>query len=228
MLLDPGDGDVAASDLQVRLDMAQLIAELALFVGPERSARLAVEKVGANGLVAVLPLLQPVVLARSTRHALRRRRAVLPALRKALLAAVPADEADDVTPVQLERIRPRALVTLVASVAASYLLAGGLAGGQPREAAHLGELAMGPGGTGAVGGDLRGRDAVAVGVVAQRLSFARTFLVQLASSFVALVTPAAVGGATLNVRYLQRRKIRHRSRWPASACPSWSPSSCTS
>ncbi len=38
MLLDPGDGDVAASDLQVRLDVAQLLAELALYVGPERSA----------------------------------------------------------------------------------------------------------------------------------------------------------------------------------------------
>jgi glycosyltransferase 2 family protein len=31
--------------------------------------------------------------------------------------------------------------------------------------------------------------------------------VQLASSFVTLVTPAAVGGVALNVRYLQRRKI---------------------
>jgi uncharacterized membrane protein YbhN (UPF0104 family) len=31
--------------------------------------------------------------------------------------------------------------------------------------------------------------------------------VQVASSFVTLVTPAAVGGAALNVRYLQRKKI---------------------
>ena len=40
MLLDPGDGDVAASDLQIRLDVAQLLAELALYVGPDRAARL--------------------------------------------------------------------------------------------------------------------------------------------------------------------------------------------
>ena len=45
MLLDPGDGDVAASDLQIYLDLAQLIAELALVAGPEKSAGLAVEKV---------------------------------------------------------------------------------------------------------------------------------------------------------------------------------------
>jgi uncharacterized membrane protein YbhN (UPF0104 family) len=45
------------------------------------------------------------------------------------------------------------------------------------------------------------------GFVAERLKFPRTLLVQVASSFVTLVTPAAVGGAALNVRYLQRRKI---------------------
>ncbi len=98
MLLDPGEGDVAASDLQIRLDVAQLIAELALFVGPDRSASLALEKAGAEDLVAVVPLLQPVALARSTRAALRRRRDVLPALRTRLLAAVPGAE---VAPVQL-------------------------------------------------------------------------------------------------------------------------------
>ncbi len=69
--------------------------------------------------------MQPVALVRSTRHALRRRRDVLPALRKALQAAVPSGEVVPV--VQLERIRARTLVTLVASVAAVYLLAGELA-----------------------------------------------------------------------------------------------------
>ena len=124
VLLDPGDGDVAASDLQIRLDLVQLIAELALYVGPEKSAKLAVQKISAKELVAVLSLLQPIALTRSTRSELRHRRDVLPAVRKILLAAVPGGE---VTPTQLERIRPRALVTLVASVAAVYLLAGELA-----------------------------------------------------------------------------------------------------
>ncbi len=204
MLLDPGDGDVAASELQVRLDLAQLILELALYVGPERSAQLAVEEVGADALAGVIPLLQPVALVRSTRHALRRRRDVLPALRKSLQAAVPSDE---VVPVQLERIRARTLVTLVASVAAVYLLAGEIA------QASLGRLLR--------SADWRwGLAALALsvltyagaalsvsGFVAQRLGFVRTLLVQVASSFVTLVTPAAVGGVALNVRFLQRRKI---------------------
>ena len=45
------------------------------------------------------------------------------------------------------------------------------------------------------------------GFVAERLPFFRTMLAQVAGSFVTLVTPAAVGGAALNIRYLQRRKI---------------------
>src|SRR5215813_7910299 len=40
VLLDPGNGDVAATDLQLRLDLAQLLAELALLFGPDRAARL--------------------------------------------------------------------------------------------------------------------------------------------------------------------------------------------
>lgn len=204
MLLDPGDGDVAASDLQIRLDLAQLTVELALIVGPEKSARLAIEKAGRGELVGVLPLLQPVALVRSTRHALRRRRDVLPAVRKALLEAVPGDE---VTPVQLERIRPRTLVTLVASIAAAYLLAGELA---QASLGHL--LASAEWSWGLVALALSATTYAAAalslsGFVTERLTYARTLLVQLAGSFITLVTPAAVGGAALNVRYLLRRKI---------------------
>jgi uncharacterized membrane protein YbhN (UPF0104 family) len=205
MLLDPGDGDVAASDLQVRLDLAQLIVELALYVGAEKSAKLAVEKVGGSELVTVLPLLQPVALVRSTRHELRRRRDVLPALRKELLAAVP--EGDEVTPVQLQRIRPRTLITLVASVAAVYLLAGELATASLPSLLRAVDWRWGLAALGLSAATYAGAALSVSGFVPERLGFFRTLYVQLASSFVTLVTPAAVGGVALNVRYLQRRKI---------------------
>jgi uncharacterized membrane protein YbhN (UPF0104 family) len=205
MLLDPGDGDVAASDLQIRLDLAQLIVELALYVGAEKSAKLAVEKVGGSELVTVLPLLQPVALVRSTRHELRRRRDVLPALRRELLAAVP--EGDEVTPVQLQRIRPRTLVTLVASVAAVYLLAGELATASLPSLLRAVDWRWGLAALGLSAATYAGATLSVSGFVPERLGFFRTLYVQLASSFVTLVTPAAVGGVALNVRYLQRRKI---------------------
>ena len=204
MLLDPGDGDVAATDLQVRLDLAQLLAELALYVGPERSADLALEKAGADELVAVVPLLQRVALARSTRAALRRRRDVLPALRQRLLAAVPGNE---VAPVQLERIRLRTLVTLVATVAAVYLLAGELARESLGHVLQTTDPRWGLIALGLSALTYLGATFELSGFVAEHLPFKRTMLVQLAGSFVVLVTPAAVGGAALNVRYLQRRKI---------------------
>ena len=204
MLLDLGDGDVAASDLQVRLDVAQLLAELALYVGPERAGDLALEKAGADELVAVVPLLQRVALARSTRAELRRRRDVLPALRRHLLAAVPGGE---VIPVRLERIRFRSLVTLVASVAAAYLLAGELARVSFGHALRVADWRWGLVALALSAVTYVGAALELSGFVSERLNFVRTVLAQLAGSFVTLVTPAAVGGAALNVRYLQRRKV---------------------
>ena len=123
VLLDPGLGDVAATDLQMRLDLAQLLAEMALLVGPDRAASIATNAASADERVAVAALLQPIVLSRSTRAAVRRRKDVLPELRKQLLAGTP-DE--DVPPVRLERVRPRTVVTLIAGLAAGYLLLGQL------------------------------------------------------------------------------------------------------
>ncbi len=202
MLLDPGDGDVAASDLQLRLDLAQLTATIALLVGPERSARLATRKVGQAEVARLVPLLQPVVLHRSTRAALRRRSDVLPALRKRFMGAAPA-----AAPVQLERVRLRSIVTLVAAIFAAYIILG-----------QLNRVSFGK----VVGeSDWRwvliglmlsaatyvGATFSLSGFVLERLSFVRTFLAQLAGTFVTLVTPAAVGGVALNVRYLNKSKV---------------------
>jgi glycosyltransferase 2 family protein len=204
VLLDPGGGDVAASDLQIRLDLTQLLAELALLVGPDRAARLATKAVGADQLATVIPLLQPIVLHRSTRSALRRRKDVLPALRTQLLAAAPGEDA---APVRLERVRPRTIVTLIASLIAGYLLLGQLGRvnliSTLRSADwHWTLLALALSGVTYLGAAL-----ALSGYVPDRLRFRPLVLAQLAGSFVTLVTPAAVGGAALNIRYLQRRRV---------------------
>jgi glycosyltransferase 2 family protein len=204
MLLQPGNGDVAASDLQLRLDLAQLLAELALLVGPDRAVGSALTKVSGAELAAVASLLQPVALHRSTRAAVRRRKDVLPALRKRLLAAAHAGEP---APVQVERIRLRTLVTLVASVIAAYILAGELTkesfGELLRHANWWWSItALGLSALTYVGASLS-----LSGFVLERLKLARTLLVQVAASFVTLVTPAAVGGVALNIRYLRKAGV---------------------
>ena len=204
VLLDPGSGDVAATDLQVRLDLAQLLAELALLVGPDRTARLAVKAVGADELVAVVPLLQPIVLYRSTRAAVRRRRDVLPALRKQLLDVAPGEDAP---PVRLERVRPRSVVTLIASLVAGYLLLGQLGRVSLLSTLRAAEWRWAVLALALSAVTYFGAAWSLSGYVPGRLKFRPLILAQLAGSFVTLVTPAAVGGAALNIRYLQRQKI---------------------
>ena len=113
----------------------------------------------------------------------------------------------EVPPVQLERIRLRSLVTLVATILAGYLLIVQLGrvnfATLLRQANPLWILV-------ALGLSVLTYVAAALslsGFVPGRLNFIRTMLAQLAGSFVTLVTPAAVGGAALNVRYLQRNKV---------------------
>jgi glycosyltransferase 2 family protein len=204
MLLDPGNGDVAASDLQLRLDLTQLMAEIALIAGPDRAAALAIEKVSQAELKAMVPLLQPVALRRSTRAALRRRKDVLPALRKRLLTAVPDGEA---APVQLERIRPRTLVTLVAGLIAAYVLVGQLIRVHMRTVFAGADWRWIMVGLVLSAATYVGAAWSVSGFVLERLRLTRTFMAQVAGSFVTLVTPAAVGGVALNLRYLRRSGV---------------------
>jgi len=203
-LLEPGNGNVAATDLQFRLDLVQLIAQTALIVGPDRAVDVAAEKVPNEGLLGLVPLLQPVALYRSTRSALRSRKSVLTDVRKRLTAADPGGQ---VMPVQLERIRPRTLIMLIAGVFAAYVLAGQLANvrlstllAHANPAWSLVALAFS-----AV--TYVGAAMAISGFVLERLNALRTLLVQVAGSFVILVTPAAVGGVALNVRYLRKANL---------------------
>ncbi|WP_051887557.1 lysylphosphatidylglycerol synthase transmembrane domain-containing protein [Streptomyces seoulensis] len=66
------DGEVAAGDLLLRMDVAQLLTTFALRVGPERSVSCATRVLGPDAVAGSLPLLQPLVFSRSTRDTLRR------------------------------------------------------------------------------------------------------------------------------------------------------------
>jgi uncharacterized membrane protein YbhN (UPF0104 family)/tRNA A-37 threonylcarbamoyl transferase component Bud32 len=204
MLLDLSSGEVAATDLEIRLDLVQFVTELARFAGPDRTAELVAARLGATEVAALVPLLQTVVLAPATKSALSHHKEILPELRKRLLAAVPGGE---VAPVRLERIRLRTLVTLVATIAAAYLLAGELGRASLASMLRSADWRWGLVALALSAVTYVGAAWSLTGYVAERLSFVRTLLAQLAGSFVQLVTPAAVGGAALNIRFLQRKKI---------------------
>ncbi|NEB74157.1 TIGR00374 family protein [Streptomyces sp. SID14478] len=71
-LTDLRGGEIAAGDLVLRMDIAQLLTTLGLRVGAERSVASAVGVLGPDTVADCLPLLQPIALTRSTRATLRK------------------------------------------------------------------------------------------------------------------------------------------------------------
>jgi uncharacterized membrane protein YbhN (UPF0104 family)/tRNA A-37 threonylcarbamoyl transferase component Bud32 len=72
ILTDLRGGDIAAGDVVLRMDIAQLLTTLGLRVGAERAVAAAVEVLGPDAVADCLPLLQPIALSRSTRATLRK------------------------------------------------------------------------------------------------------------------------------------------------------------
>ncbi|WP_051831993.1 lysylphosphatidylglycerol synthase transmembrane domain-containing protein [Streptomyces katrae] len=72
VLTDLRGGEIAAGDLVLRMDIAQLLTTLGLRIGAERAVASAVSVLGPDAVADCLPLLQPIALSRSTRATLRR------------------------------------------------------------------------------------------------------------------------------------------------------------
>jgi len=213
VLIDPGDnpylidlrtGETAAGDLALRIDLAQLLTDVAFRVGPERAVRTAASVLGPESLAAAVPLLQKVVLARSTRTALRRDKSLLSGIREQIRVLRPEIAAE---PAQLDRFSPRTLVSVIAGMVGAYLLLSQLADVDVVALASSADWRWF--GVGLVGSALSYLAAafMLIGFVPERLRLSRTVQVQLAASFVKLVAPAAVGGIAVNTRYLQKAGV---------------------
>ncbi|MFF4353426.1 lysylphosphatidylglycerol synthase domain-containing protein [Streptomyces sp. NPDC001530] len=72
ILTDLRGGEIAAGDLLLRMDIAQLVTTLGLRVGAERAVASAVGVLGPDAVADCLPMLQPIALTRSTRATLRK------------------------------------------------------------------------------------------------------------------------------------------------------------
>ncbi|WP_433170792.1 flippase-like domain-containing protein [Actinoallomurus sp. CA-150999] len=205
-LVDLRAGETAAGDLVLRIDLAQLLTELALRVGAERAVRTAADVLGADALGAAVPLLQNVALARSTRNALHRDRKLLSRIREQIRVLRP-ELVTAAQPLHLDRFRLRTLVSVLAGTVGAYLLLSQLGNvNLPDLVAHadLRWFAVGAL-TSAV--SYLAAALMLIGFVPERLPLGRTVLVQLVASFVKLVAPAAVGGIAVNTRYLQRAGV---------------------
>ena len=200
-----GTGDIAAADLPLRLDVAQLLTSLALIVGPERAVASGVSALGSEAIVKALPLVQAVAMDSPTRSALRESKGLLRAVREQLLALAP--EGEPVEQVELRRLTPRTLVTVLGGGIAGYILLTQLARVNVADVLARAQWAWVLAVLGFTVLTIAGASLVITGAVNTRLSFVRTYLTQLAVAFSGLVAPAAIGNIALNMRYLQRAGV---------------------
>jgi len=204
LLIGWESGDVASSDLARRVDVSQLLAVLALRAGAKRAVDSASHVLPDSELIVIGPLLQAIAMPRTTREEARERRGVLAEVREALLAPLPEAEME---PERLVRFGARTVLTLALSITAVLVVVTTINFAQIREAVSQAEpwwaaVAFGLGMVTFLGSALA---LVAFSPV--RLPLWRTTLVQAAGSFVALVAPAGVGPAALNLRMLTRRGV---------------------
>ena len=81
---DFGAAQIAAPDGDMRTDRAQLLVTTALAADPDRAVAAAIDVLGDDGIVEVLPFLQPAAFERDTRIALHDQHLDLKALRESI------------------------------------------------------------------------------------------------------------------------------------------------
>lgn len=199
-----GGGTVAASDLATRIDLAELLCSLALRVGAERTVAAATSVLGVETVTRALPVLQRVALSQTTRRGLRERRGLLDELRDRVLEQNPDVVVEQI---QLERVRPRTLVTLVLGTAAGYALLSQLARvdlvGLVRQADWRWALLA----LVCSLGTYAAATWALLGFIPEGLRFRPTFAAQFAASFATLVSPPTLGTVAVNLRFLQRQGV---------------------
>lgn len=203
-LLHTEEGAIAGSDVAARVDLAELLCTLSMLTDPDRAVASGQRVLGPLRLARALGVLQPIALSSETRRAIRKRRELLVHLRDLLLEMSPNPNPEQV---ELERLRPRLLFTLVAGTVAGYILLSQLA--QVNLATLAADASWGWAFIALVLSALTYIAATMAleGFVPERLHFLRTFQAQLAASFATLISPPTLGAVAVNLRYLQRAGV---------------------
>ncbi|MCH9718621.1 MAG: lysylphosphatidylglycerol synthase domain-containing protein [Actinomycetia bacterium] len=200
-LLRIDNGSVAASDVSLRIDLAELLCSLGLLVGADRAVASGRRVLGSDVIAKALPVLQPVALSSETKKAVRKNKDLLAHIRDALIEVQPDATVEQI---ELERIKPRTVLMIAGGTIAVYVLLSQLANvdlvGLFRDAswwwvglAFAASLLTYP----ATAWQLSG-------FVPEKLKLLPTTAVQLAGDFVTLITPPTLGSVGVNMRYLTK------------------------
>ena len=202
-LLDWDSGEVATTELNQSIDIAQMLVLTALAVGPERALEAGRRCVGEETLIACAPVIQKPVLPASVNQRLRRSD-LLSELRAALVGD---SEAETAPTADLRRFRPRTIFTIAVAFIAVFIVVGSLNFSDivttVKSANPWWMLAS------AVLACLIwvGSAVPLVALSPEKLSLRETLIAQVAASIITIVAPAGVGPAALNLRYLRKRRV---------------------
>jgi len=204
-LTDFSFSELAATQRQKDLDLAELLASLAIVTGADRAVSSAAAVIGARQLAAAMPLLQPLALSAATRHAIAREDGLLAHTRSAAAAA----SGLNAQPLaRLQRVRPRTLLAITAAAGAFYFILPQLAqvssSWHALQSAHWAWLPVIIAFSALT---YLASAAALIGAVPGPVPFWPATLTQAASSFVNRISPANIGGMALNARFLQKNGV---------------------
>ena len=194
--------ETAPSDREVARDVAELLTETALVVGPHEAVAAAVAAIGPERVAPSLRMLQPLALPPSTRRRAKREPGLLDRLRDEVNQATgaPGLDLEDI-----ERIRPRTVFLIGGSTLAFYSLlpqltnlSGTIDSFRSANFAWIAALLVASALT------YLGAAVSFQGAVAEPVPFGADVRLQVASSFTSLVGPAGAGSYAIKGRFLQR------------------------
>jgi glycosyltransferase 2 family protein len=116
-IVDFSFSELGATQRQIALDNAELLASLAVIAGASRAVAGAVAMIGRDDLAAAVPLLQPLALSAGTRRAIARHDGLLTQTRA---EAAAASGREDQELARIQRVRPRTLLAIAAAAGAFY------------------------------------------------------------------------------------------------------------
>jgi uncharacterized membrane protein YbhN (UPF0104 family) len=198
------EGSVFASDLRVSVDRVQLLVTTGALVGAARAVRGARSVLSESDLIATLPMLQPVALTREARAIASHDKRLINSIRDEIQQPT-AERLPELA--NLERVRPRTVVAVLALLVAGYLLVAQFGSVDLVAVFRHARWKWLPLVALASAATYVAAAVSLTGYVQEKLNFPRTVLAQLAASFVGFVTPPAVGGLALNVRYLRKADV---------------------
>ena len=202
-LLDWDSGEVATTELNQSIDIAQMLVLTALAVGPQRALEAGRRCVGDETLIACAPVIQKPVLPASVNQLLRRSD-LLSDLRAALVGD---SEAESAPTADLQRFRPRTILTIAVAFIAVFIVVSSLnfndlvstvKSANPWWMAASAALAC---------LIWVGSAVPLMALSPEKLRFGDTLIAQVAASIITVVAPAGVGPAALNLCYLRKRRV---------------------